>query len=95
MNILPLLTYGNVMLAWDIYNYYVIVNTTYNGVYYSGKFIKVSYSLFKNLIPNSSKKKKIYEEINVRDDYILIKEKDTKFISVDNEKDWNIIVINK
>ena len=95
MNILPLLTYGNAVLAWDIYNYYLIVNTTYNGVYYSGRFIKISYSLFKKLIPNSSKKKEIYEEVNMSDGYILIKEVNKPFISIDKEQGWDIININK
>jgi hypothetical protein len=94
MNVLPLLTVGNIMLAWDIYNYYVVFNTMYNGVYYSGKAIKISYSLFQKLYPYN-KNKNMYQMLEVENECVLIKDKNIPVISVNNEKDWNIIDINK
>lgn len=96
MNVLPLLTFGNMMLAWDIYNYYVVVNTVYNGVYYSGKAIKISYSLFEKLYSyNKVKKKNMYDLLEIENDCVLIKDKNIPVITINTEKGWNIIDINK
>lgn len=96
MYFLPLLTYGNIVLVWDVYNYYIVFNSVYNGVYYSGKAIQISYSLFQKILSFGKKNKKNYQVIKLENDWLCIKNNNEDLLfSIKHDDDWEIININK
>ena len=72
-----LLTIRNIIILWNIYNYYVYADAVYKGVYYTGKVIKfskntVEYLLIDKIEKNKKEDEKDKKEISQEDDWVLL-----------------------